>query len=164
MATADKKSLFVNGGNGGPISPTGNPITDSERAQDVARRYRCEFIDLTSFELHHELFRKIPVELMFRYNFVPLEETVDGKLAIAISDPSQLMMIDEISLLLKQRIVTKVSTLKQISDILRSEEHTSELQSQFHLVCRLLLEKKKKIKLIFKGENRKKKRKNTEKK
>src|SRR5689334_23741234 len=25
----------------------------------------------------------------------------------------------------------------------RSEEHTSELQSQFHLVCRLLLEKKK---------------------
>src|SRR5438309_5984895 len=28
----------------------------------------------------------------------------------------------------------------------RSEEHTSELQSQFHLVCRLLLEKKKKEK------------------
>src|SRR5689334_23670373 len=28
--------------------------------------------------------------------------------------------------------------------LLRSEEHTSELQSQFHLVCRLLLEKKKK--------------------
>src|SRR5689334_24573651 len=26
----------------------------------------------------------------------------------------------------------------------RSEEHTSEIQSQFHLVCRLLLEKKKK--------------------
>src|SRR5689334_23566753 len=25
--------------------------------------------------------------------------------------------------------------------VLRSEEHTSELQSQFHLVCRLLLEK-----------------------
>src|SRR6266481_6796372 len=31
----------------------------------------------------------------------------------------------------------------------RSEEHTSELQSQFHLVCRLLLEKKKKIKNKF---------------
>src|SRR5689334_24757567 len=26
---------------------------------------------------------------------------------------------------------------------IRSEEHTSELQSQFHVVCRLLLEKKK---------------------
>src|SRR5689334_23436706 len=31
-------------------------------------------------------------------------------------------------------------------EIERSEEHTSELQSQFHLVCRLLLEKKKKEK------------------
>src|ERR1700675_2638116 len=127
MATADKKSLFVNGGNGGPISPTGNPITDLERAQDVARRYRCEFIDLSGFELHHELFKKIPVELMFRYNFVPLEETADGKLAIAIADPSQLMMIDEISLLLQKRIVTKGATLKEISDILKKTEQSQRV-------------------------------------
>src|SRR5690625_6880885 len=32
--------------------------------------------------------------------------------------------------------------------LLRSEEHTSELQSRGHLVCRLLLEKKKKLKRI----------------
>src|SRR5688572_31141459 len=32
--------------------------------------------------------------------------------------------------------------------LLRSEEHTSELQSQSNLVCRLLLEKKKKIKQL----------------
>src|SRR5690554_6361878 len=32
---------------------------------------------------------------------------------------------------------------QQITDIFRSEEHTSELQSRPHLVCRLLLEKKK---------------------
>src|SRR5689334_24475945 len=31
----------------------------------------------------------------------------------------------------------------------RSEEHTSELQSQFHLVCRLLLEKKKQNTINF---------------
>src|SRR5205809_1646990 len=31
------------------------------------------------------------------------------------------------------------------SRIFRSEEHTSELQSRLHLVCRLLLEKKKKL-------------------
>src|SRR6266487_4868652 len=33
---------------------------------------------------------------------------------------------------------------KPISSLARSEEHTSELQSPVHLVCRLLLEKKKK--------------------
>src|SRR2546429_6939089 len=35
----------------------------------------------------------------------------------------------------------------QVADV-RSEEHTSELQSRLHLVCRLLLEKKKKNKII----------------
>src|SRR2546430_5041635 len=33
----------------------------------------------------------------------------------------------------------------------RSEEHTSELQSQSNLVCRLLLEKKKKIRMLLDG-------------
>ena len=127
MATADKKSLFVHGENGGQMVSTGNPLTDLERAQDVARRYRCEFVDLTDFQLHHELFKKFSPELMFRYNFVPLEETADGKLAIAIADPSQLMMIDEISLLLQKRIVTKVATLKQISDILKKTEQSQRV-------------------------------------
>src|SRR5699024_11678612 len=31
----------------------------------------------------------------------------------------------------------------------RSEEHTSELQSRFDLVCRLLLEKKKRMSILF---------------
>src|SRR5439155_11218209 len=38
------------------------------------------------------------------------------------------------------------------SRMLRSEEHTSELQSRGHLVCRLLLEKKKKRKKLQRGE------------
>src|SRR5205809_1838380 len=33
--------------------------------------------------------------------------------------------------------------VKEFEDVARSEEHTSELQSRLHLVCRLLLEKKK---------------------
>src|SRR6516164_7896056 len=38
--------------------------------------------------------------------------------------------------------VQKYETGALDEDAQRSEEHTSELQSQFHLVCRLLLEKK----------------------
>src|SRR5436305_14483284 len=37
-------------------------------------------------------------------------------------------------------------TRRDMQVLIRSEEHTSELQSRPHLVCRLLLEKKKKIK------------------
>src|SRR3989442_5694676 len=38
---------------------------------------------------------------------------------------------------------TERALLESIAATLRSEEHTSELQSRPHLVCRLLLEKKK---------------------
>ena len=115
---ADKKSIFVNGGNGSTMSIADELV----HAQDLARRYRCEFVDLKNFHIQHELFRKIKVDLMFRYNFVPLQETQDGRLVIAIADPSQLMMIDEISLNLGRRIVTKVATLSQISDVLKKTE------------------------------------------
>ncbi len=125
---ADKKTL-INGANGGKIASVTpeKPLTEAERAQDTARRYRCEFVDLNDFQLQHELFKKVPVDLMFRYNFIPLEETRDGRLAIAIANPSQLMMIDEISLLLGKRIVTKVATLKQINDILKKTEQSQRV-------------------------------------
>src|SRR5258708_26771877 len=40
---------------------------------------------------------------------------------------------------------TRTGISASFDSYLRSEEHTSELQSPDHLVCRLLLEKKKKI-------------------
>jgi type IV pilus assembly protein PilB len=123
MAT-DKKSLFINGVEG--IIPA-TPAEEETRAQDLARRYRCEFLDLRNHHIQHDLMRKVPVELMFRFNFVPLEELADGSLAIAMADPSQLMMIDEIGFLLHKRIRTKVATLTQISDILKKTEQSQRV-------------------------------------
>src|SRR2546430_13535315 len=42
----------------------------------------------------------------------------------------------------RQNSSTSVHRVTSFTEILRSEEHTSELQSQSNLVCRLLLEKK----------------------
>src|SRR5690625_2656435 len=42
-------------------------------------------------------------------------------------------------------LVKKILKIKDFKSVIRSEEHTSELQSRGHLVCRLLLEKKKHI-------------------
>src|SRR2546427_3304717 len=47
---------------------------------------------------------------------------------------------------IKLRELQVFQPIKQTVQIARSEEHTSELQSQSNLVCRLLLEKKKKHK------------------
>ena len=46
-----------------------------------------------------------------------------------------------------QQCAVVLSYLKEGEESERSEEHTSELQSQAYLVCRLLLEKQKKIKI-----------------
>src|SRR2546422_7674391 len=43
--------------------------------------------------------------------------------------------------------INGIDTHYMYRDVVRSEEHTSELQSRLHLVCRLLLEKKKKKKI-----------------
>ena len=115
---AGKTPLFVGG--------TVNPAAEESRAKELAKRYRCEFVDLRSFHIHHDLFRSVPVDLMFRYNFVPLEEC-DGNLAIAIADPSQLMMIDEVGLLLGKRLMTKVATLSQITDLLKKTEQSQRV-------------------------------------
>src|SRR5205809_1554672 len=41
-------------------------------------------------------------------------------------------------------LIARIKALEPLVDAKRSEEHTSELQSRLHLVCRLLLEKKNK--------------------
>ena len=103
------------------------PAESSEqRARDLATRYRCEFVDLRGYHLDAELFKSVPVDLMFRYNFVPLEQN-ESNLTIAIADPSKLMMIDEIGLLLNRRIKTKVATLTQINDILKKTEQSQRV-------------------------------------
>ena len=115
-------TLFVNGDPNLPV-PGADEV---QRAKDLAKRYRSEFIDLKNFHIQHELFKSVPVDLMFRYNFIPLAEN-DGALEIAISDPSRLMMIDEIALSLKKRIIPKVATLSQITDILKKTEQSQRV-------------------------------------
>jgi hypothetical protein len=52
--------------------PTGTD--DRAQAESLARRYCAEFVDLKNFKIQHDLLRTVPVELMFRYNFVPIEQ------------------------------------------------------------------------------------------
>ena len=57
-----------------PILAQPIELNETERAQTLAQRYRCEFVDLKNFRIQHELMRAVPVDMMFRYNFVPLEQ------------------------------------------------------------------------------------------
>ena len=100
-----------------------------ERTQRLAERYRCPFVDLREQHIDPELFRSIPADLMFRYNFVPLESH-NNSLVVAVSDPSQLLLTDELSLLLGRKLVIKVATGTQISDLLKRTEQSQRVLEQ----------------------------------
>jgi type IV pilus assembly protein PilB len=95
-------------------------------ARGLAERYRLEFIDLEDFEIDHELFRSIPVDLMFRYNFVPFKRE-NGTLYIVVSDPSNILIVDELELQLGWRIRILVGTQSAIQDILKKSESSQRV-------------------------------------
>ena len=103
-----------------------NTELEESDARRLAMRYRAEFVDLRNAEIDHDLFRTIQVDLMFRYNFVPLHADA-GSLEIAIADPRNLQMIDELSSLLGKKLKIKVATLSQISDRLKKTEQSQRV-------------------------------------
>jgi type IV pilus assembly protein PilB len=103
-----------------------DPAAEAADAQAIAARYRCEFVDLRETSIDHDLFRTIPVDLMFRYNFVPMH-LKNGVLEIAMADPRNLNMIDELALLLNKKLRIKVATLSQISELLKKTEQSQRV-------------------------------------
>jgi type IV pilus assembly protein PilB len=108
------------------------PITDAERraeieqARRLAERYRLEFVDMEAFRIDQELFRSIPADLMLRYSFVPFRR--DGRtLAIVVSDPTDLPMIDELGVLLATPIRVVVGPKSAIEAILKKSESSTRV-------------------------------------
>ncbi|MBI4461392.1 MAG: Flp pilus assembly complex ATPase component TadA, partial [Acidobacteria bacterium] len=101
-------------------------VNTVEQARALAARYRCEFIDLLRQRVDPDLFQLVPVDLMFRYRFIPLEAS-DGTLTVAIADPSQFVVLDELAVRLGRKVVVKVATAEQISDILKKTEQAQRV-------------------------------------
>src|SRR5687768_17705746 len=83
-----------------------------------------------------------PYTTLFRSDGVGIEREVDvglGRLRVG----ARVRVVDRADV--EVAVVERLEDAELVLGVhLRSEEHTSELQSRLHLVCRLLLEKKKK--------------------
>jgi type IV pilus assembly protein PilB len=102
------------------------PADEIIQAKTLAARYRCDFVDLREVRIDHDLFHSVPVDLMFRYNFVPIHSE-NGHLDIALADPRNLNLIDELAILLQKKLHVKVATLSQISDLLKKTEQSQRV-------------------------------------
>src|SRR6058998_1552389 len=103
-----------------------NKERDRVTAKQLAERYRYEFVELKGSHLDLELFHSIQADLMFRYNFVPLR--LEGNaLVVAMADPSDLVVVDEVSALLGRPLVIKVAPLSEIQDLLKKSESSQRM-------------------------------------
>src|SRR5258708_24911185 len=84
------------------------------------------------------MIRRPPRSTLFPYTTLFRSVTVEDPLAIAVD--LSCMLIESLG-----RPLHQFGLAFRLLALFRSEEHTSELQSPDHLVCRLLLEKKKKL-------------------
>src|SRR5216683_3226277 len=124
MATTDQHSDVIAG-----MASAADEQHERERSIQVAARYRCAFIDLREQRIDPELFRTIQADLMFRYNFVPLE-VQNNVLFIAVADPSLVLLSDELALLLGKKLAPRVATAKQIGDLLKRTEQSQRVLEQ----------------------------------
>jgi type IV pilus assembly protein PilB len=124
MATTDQNLPSAAG-----LASAAEEQHERDQSRKLAERYRCAFIDLREQRIDPELFRTIPADLMFRYNFVPLE--LHGNLlSIAVADPSQVLLSDELPLLLGKKLAAKVATARQIGDLLKRTEQSQRVLEQ----------------------------------
>src|SRR2546422_4491962 len=91
------------------------------------------------------MIRRPPRSTLFPYTTLFRSELAKSQI---LGDHSGLLKLvfdpDSLKLLGVHCIGERAAEIVHIGQAVRSEEHTSELQSRLHLVCRLLLEKKKK--------------------
>ena len=138
MATPSDANNFVP-----EIDPEGAALTPEEArdkedndAKRLAERCRLEFIDLTSFQPDQELFQSVPVDLMFRYNFLPYRKE-DGKLVVVTADPTNVVAMDEVASFLNMPVRAAVGTDTAIQELLKKSQSAQrvleEASESFHM-------------------------------
>jgi len=95
-------------------------------ARTLAERLGMPFDPLDEFHVDPELFRTIPVEVMLRYQFLPLRS--DGEtLHVVMADPSDVVSLNEVELVLARPLEVAVGPRSRIADILEKSESTQRV-------------------------------------
>src|SRR5215210_8897818 len=112
----DPRSLYKNADSTG----------EAARAQRLAEQYGFEYVDLEHFQIDHGLFRDVPLDLMIRYQFLP-EKRENGHIAVVVGDPTDVLKLDALELLLHAPLKIKVASPAAIRDKLQKSESTQRV-------------------------------------
>jgi len=135
LARTDKREKRL-----GELLSSEGLVSEEALAQAVAEQRGLRYLDLTDFHINPKFFEKIPVDLMQRYQFVPVENAEEGSLIVAMTDPNNIPAIDELEIILNQGLDICVSTPSAIETVLKrsssSEQvpHAISKDLKFHIV------------------------------
>src|SRR5712691_1901886 len=99
---------------------------EEETARALAARYHLEYVDVASFAPDPEILKSVPVDLMFRYNFLPYRLEA-GRLILVMADPTDIPVVDELSLLLQTPVQPAVGTPSAIQEALKRGQGTTRV-------------------------------------
>jgi len=94
---------------------------ERREAEEFARSFGLEFVNVSNFRVDNDLFRSVPFDLMLRYSFIP-EKEHDGVVSVVMADPSNVVKVDELELLLGRPVEVKVGQRSAIEEILQKSE------------------------------------------
>jgi type II secretory ATPase GspE/PulE/Tfp pilus assembly ATPase PilB-like protein len=101
-------------------------VAEETAARALAVRYGLEYVDVASFAPDPDILQSVPVELMFRYNFLPYRRE-HGRLVLVMADPTDIPVVDELSLLLQTPIQPAVGAPAAIQEALKRGQGTQRV-------------------------------------
>jgi len=135
LARTDKREKRL-----GELLSSEGLVSEEALAQAVAEQRGLQYLDLTDFHINPKFFEKIPLDLMQRYQFVPVQNAEEGSLIVAMTDPNNIPAIDDLEMILNQGLDICVSTPSAIEAVLKrsssSEQvlHAISEDFKFHIV------------------------------
>jgi type II secretory ATPase GspE/PulE/Tfp pilus assembly ATPase PilB-like protein len=108
------------------LAPGAAAAAEERAARELAQRYGLEYVDVASFAPDPDILQSVPVELMFRYNFLPYHRH-KGRLVLVMADPTDIPVVDELSLLLQTPIQPAVGTPGAIQEALKRGQGTQRV-------------------------------------
>jgi type II secretory ATPase GspE/PulE/Tfp pilus assembly ATPase PilB-like protein len=107
-------------------APLAGAAAEEDAARALAERYGLEYVDVGSYAPDPDILQSVPVELMFRYNFLPYKRE-SGRLVLVMADPTDIPVVDELTLLLQTPIQPAVGTPTAIQEALKRGQGTQRV-------------------------------------
>lgn len=94
--------------------------TEQDVLEALGVQQGMERVNLSSLKIKDEVLRKLPSDVAKFYNVVPIREKEDGTIIVALADPLNLSVIDDLQQIMGCRIEGAVSSLEEVQQSIKS--------------------------------------------